>query len=88
MCCGDKMDEGVLIWFEHVERVGEESFVKRLYESEVREVRMRSRPRRGWNDCGKDVLCMRGRDIQVARECVHDGNEWSSICIVGGLTCC
>ena len=54
---GDKMDQGVLRWFRHVVRMGEERLVKRVYESEVRGERRRGRrPRRGWNACVKDVL--------------------------------
>ena len=43
-----RMDQGVLRWFGHVERMGNERLVKRVYESEVRGVRKRGRPRKSW----------------------------------------
>ena len=51
---GERMDQGVLRWFGHVERMGEERLVKRVYESDVRGVRPRGRPRACWMDEVKD----------------------------------
>ena len=84
------MDQGVLRWFGHVERMGEERLVKRVYESDVRGVRPRGRPRACWMDEVKEALQRRGLGIQEAKECVQDRNEWRSICrggrrAVGGL---
>ena len=39
-----RIDQGVLRWFEHVERMGDERMAKRVYESDVRGVRRRGRP--------------------------------------------
>ena len=43
-----RMDQGVLRWFGHVERMGNERLVKRVYDSEVRGVRRSGRPRKSW----------------------------------------
>ena len=40
-----RIDQGVLGWFVHVERMGDERVAKRVYESDVRDVR-RGRPRK------------------------------------------
>merc|ERR1712002_652821 len=45
----ERMDQGVLRWFGHVERMGNERLVKRVYDSEVRGVRRIGRPRKSWN---------------------------------------
>ena len=45
-----RMDQGVLRWFGQVERMGNERLVKRVYDSEVRGVRRRGRPRKSWMD--------------------------------------
>merc|ERR1712002_1078060 len=42
----ERMEQGVLRWFGHVERMGNERLVKRVYDSEVRGVRRRGRPRK------------------------------------------
>ena len=42
---GERMDQGVLRWFGHVERMREERLVKRVYESDVRGARCRGRTR-------------------------------------------
>ena len=38
--------QGALRWFGHVERMGDERMAKRVYESYVRGVRRRGRPRK------------------------------------------
>ena len=47
---GQKMDQGVLGWFGHVERMENERMTKRVYESDIRGVRRRGRPRKCWMD--------------------------------------
>ena len=53
---------------------------KRLYESDVRSVRRRGRPRNCWMDGVKEVLTRKGLNIQGAKVSVQDRNEWLSIC--------
>merc|ERR1712002_507535 len=42
----ERIDQGILRWFGHVERMGNERLVKRVYDSEVRGVRRIGRPRK------------------------------------------
>ena len=51
-----RMDQGVLRWFGHVERMGNERLVKKVYDSEVRGVRRRVRPRKSWMNGVKEIL--------------------------------
>ena len=76
----EKVDQSVLRWFGHVERMEEERLVKRVYQSDVMGVRRRGRPRRGWMDGVKEILGRKGLSIEDARECVQDRCEWRSIC--------
>merc|ERR1712090_13213 len=87
---GERMDQGVLRWFGHVERMEGERLVRRVYDSDARGMRGRGRPRKCWIDGTKEVLSRKGLGIQEARVCVQDRNEWRSICLgdrraVGGL---
>ena len=87
---GERMDQGVLRWFGHVERMEGERLVRRVYDSDARGMRGRGRPRKCWIDGTKEVMRRKGLDIQEARVCVQDRNEWRSICrgdrrAVGGL---
>ena len=75
-----RMDQGVLRWFGHVERMGDERLVKRVYESEVTGVRRRGRPRKSWMNGVKEALERKGLNIQEAKVSVQDRNEWRSIC--------
>ena len=77
---GQRMDQGVLRWFGHVERMGDDRMAKRVYESDVRGVRRRGRPRKCWMDGVKEVLARKGLNIQEARVSVQDRNEWRSVC--------
>ena len=43
---GQRIDQGVLRWFGHVERMGNERMAKRVYEFDVRGTRRRGRPRK------------------------------------------
>ena len=45
---GERADQGVLKWFGHLERMIDESLVKRVYKSEVRWAR--GRPKKKWKD--------------------------------------
>ena len=76
---GVKIEQSVLRWFGHVERMDEERMVKRVYEASVEGVRRRGRPRRSWMDEVVKCLNKRGLDIQRARECVNDRSEWRRI---------
>ena len=85
-CCGknvgvsQRIDQGVLGWFGHVERMGDERMAKRVHESNVRGVRIRGYPRTFWMDGMKEVLARKGLNIQEEKVSVQDRNEWCSIC--------
>ena len=54
---------------------------KKVYESDVRGVRRRGRPRKCWTDGVKEDLARKDLNIQEAKVSVQDWNEWrSSIC--------
>ena len=74
-----RIDQGVLRWFRHVERMGDERMAKTVCESNVRGVRRRGRPRKCWMDGVKEVLARKGLNIQ-ANVSMQDRNEWRSIC--------
>ena len=75
-----KIDQGILRWFGHVERMGNERMVKRMYESQVRGGRGRGRPRKEWLGGVKEILERRGLSIQEAKVVVRDRNEWRGVC--------
>ena len=75
-----KMDQGVLRWFGHVERMENERLVKRVYESDIRGVRRRGRPKKCWMDGVKETLGRKGLNIQEAKVSVQDRSVWRSIC--------
>ena len=75
-----RIDQGVLRWFGHVKRMGDERMAKRVCESNVRGVRRRERPRKCWMDGVKEVLARKGLNIQKAKVSMQDRNEWRSIC--------
>ena len=79
------MDQGVLRWFGHVERMGNERLVKRVYDSEVRGVRRRERPRNSWMNGVKETFEMKGLNIQEAKVSAQDMSGWRNICRGGCL---
>ena len=75
-----RIDQSVLRWFGHVEKMGDERMAKRVYESNVRGVRRRGRPRKCWMDGMKEVLARKGLTIQKVKVSLQNRNEWCSIC--------
>ncbi len=69
----ERVEQGVLQWFGHVERM-EECLVKNIMRSDVRGVRPRGRPRMGWMDSMKSVLGVRGMSMEQGRVAVCDRN--------------
>ena len=68
----EKIDEGVLRWFGHVERMENDKIGKRVYVGECGGRCSAGRPRKRWIDTVKDCLKKRGLDIRQARRMVHD----------------
>ena len=85
VCMSQRIDQGVLRWFGHVERMGDERMANRVYESVVRSVRRRGRPRKCCMDGVKVVLARKGLNIREEKASVQDRNDWRSIC--RGVTC-
>ena len=76
-----RVNQGILRWFGHVERMGDERLVKRVYESEVRGVRRRGRSRKSWQKVCKILEKERALiSIQEAKVSMQDRNSWSSSC--------
>ncbi len=71
----ERAEQGVLRWFEHVESMKEERFVKKINRSDVRGVRLRGRPRKGWMDSVKRALGARGMSVELGRIVERDRNE-------------
>merc|ERR1712002_1141048 len=57
-----------------------ERMVKRVYDSEVRGLRRRGRPRKSWMNSVNETLGRKGLNIQEAKDSVQDRNGWRSIC--------
>ncbi len=63
-----------LRWFGHIERMGSEEFVKKVYMSESVSPNSKGRPPGTWRDRIKEYLCERGATMgrgldQAKREC-------------------
>ena len=72
----ERIDEGVLRWFGHVERMERDRVAKRVYVRVCARSRSVGRPRKRWIDTVKDCLKKRGLDIRRARKMVRDRSEW------------
>ena len=56
----ERMERNILKRFGHVEKMGEERLVKRVYQVNVEGNRGRGRPHRRWRDEVKELLIRRG----------------------------
>ncbi len=77
-----------LRWFEHIERMGSEDFVKKVHMSESVGPNSRGRPPVRWRDRAKEYICERGatrggRLDQAKRECL-DRKRWRLFLLWGG----
>ena len=78
----EKIDEDVLRWFGHVERIENNRIAKRVYVGESPGILSVGRPWKRWNDTAKDCLKKRGLDATKATRMVHDKSVWEGF--VGG----
>ena len=62
----ERIDEGVLRWFGHVERMKKERIAKRVYVGECAGSLSLGRPRKRWIDTVKE--CFRKRGLEVRQE--------------------
>ena len=59
-----RIDEGVLKWFGHVERMENDRLAKRVCVGECAGSRSMGKPRKIWNDTVKKCLMKRGLDVK------------------------
>ena len=67
-----RVDQRVLRWFGHVERMDEYRMARRVLMADVSGGRLRGRPRLGWMDGAKVALGCRGMTVEDARKCAKD----------------
>ena len=72
----ERIDEGVLQWFGHVERRENDRIAKRVYLEECVGSHSVGRLRKRWIVTVKDCLRRRGLDIRQARGMVQDSSIW------------
>ena len=71
----ERIDEDVLLLFDHVGRMKKGKIAKRFYVGECAGSRSVGRPRKRWIDTVKDSLRNRGLDVRRARRMVQDRSE-------------
>ncbi len=65
------MKRSTLGWFDHIERMGNEEFVKKVYRSSVEGPNRRGRPLGRWEDKVREYVSERGTRLEWARrECM------------------
>ena len=67
----ERIDEGVLRWFDHVNRM-EKDRIDRVDAGECAVTRSVGKPRRRWIDSVKDALRKRYLDVRQTRRMVQD----------------
>ena len=72
----ERIDAGVLRWFGHVEKMGNDRLAKRVYVGECAGSHSVGRPRKRWIDTMKDCLKKRGFDVRQARRMAQNRSEW------------
>ena len=66
----ERIDEGILRWFGHVERMEKDRITKIVYVGECVGSCSVGRPRKRWLDTMKESLRQRGLDVMQARRMV------------------
>ena len=72
----ESIDESIIRWFGHVERMERDRVAKSVYIGECAGSRSVGRPRKRWIDTVKEGLSKRGLDVRQARRMVQDRIEW------------
>ena len=75
----ERVDQSVLRWFGHMERMDEERMVKRVMNADVEGNRGRGRPRLGWMDGVRKALRARDMTVEQGRQSAVDRREWAAI---------
>ena len=76
-CLNERIDEVMLQWFTHVERIERDMIAKIVYVREFAGSRSAGRLRKRWFDTMKESLKKRGLDVRQT-------GEWSRIGMNGG----
>ena len=71
-----RVDEGVLRWFGHVERMENDRIANRINVGVCAGSLSMGRPWKRWIDTMKDCLKKRDLDVKQARKMVHDRSVW------------
>ena len=83
----ERINEGILRWFGHMERMQNDMIDKRVYALECVGNRSVGRPWKRWIDTMKNILAKRDLDVRQARKMVQDRSEWQGSvrekCMVG-----
>ena len=75
----ERIDEGVLRWFGHEEKMKKDKISKRVYVGECASSRSVGRPRKRWIDTVKECFRKRVLDVRQARRMVQDKSEWRGL---------
>ena len=68
----EKINESVLQWLGHMERMENNTISKRVYELECAGSRTVGKPRKGWIDTMKDCLKKRSLDVRQAKRVMYE----------------
>ena len=72
----ERIDERVLRWFGHMERMERDRIAKKVYVGECAGRRSVGKPRKRWSDTVKVCFKKRGLDVRQARRMAQDRREW------------
>ena len=72
----EKINEYVLQWSGHMERMENDKIPKRVYVGECADSHLVGQPQKRWIDTMRDCLKKKGSDVKQPRGIVHDRNEW------------
>ena len=72
----ERIDEGVLLRFGHVERLEKDKIAKRVYVGEYAGSRSVGKPPKRLSDIVKECLRKRALDVRQARRMVQDSSTW------------
>ncbi len=83
--CGvvEWVKQSTLRWFGHIERMGNEEFVKKVYMGSVEGTNRRGRSLGRWKDTVKEYVSergVRGNGLKWARRECMDRERWRSVC--------
>ena len=84
--CGVRkgLDEGMLRWFAHLERMESRMIAKRVYVGEYAGSRSAGRPRKRWLETVKECLMKRGLDVRrQATRIEQDRTKWLGLRGIG-----